>query len=118
VTPHIKCYTRYLQNSLAWFLLTSANLSKAAWGELQKSETQVMIRNYEIGVLFLPENTENNKKFVVGTHPKYEPSSNSLHFPVPYQLPPSPYTPDDEPWVWDVPHPEPDSFGNQWCPQF
>lgn len=32
----------------SWFLLTSANLSKAAWGALQKNNTQLMIRSYEV----------------------------------------------------------------------
>jgi len=32
----------------------SANLSKAAWGALEKSGTQLMIRSYELGVLFVP----------------------------------------------------------------
>lgn len=32
----------------SWFLLTSANLSKAAWGALQKSNSQLMIRSYEV----------------------------------------------------------------------
>jgi len=36
-------------------LLTSSNLSKAAWGTLQKQGKQLMIRNYELGVLVLPE---------------------------------------------------------------
>uniref|UniRef100_A0A7N4PZM1 Tyrosyl-DNA phosphodiesterase 1 n=1 Tax=Sarcophilus harrisii TaxID=9305 RepID=A0A7N4PZM1_SARHA len=31
-----------------------ANLSKAAWGALEKNGTQLMIRSYELGVLFLP----------------------------------------------------------------
>lgn len=35
-----------LQNR--WFLLTSANLSKAAWGTLQKNNSQLMIRSYEV----------------------------------------------------------------------
>ena len=34
----------------------SANLSKAAWGGLEKKGTQLKIRSYEIGVLFTPEN--------------------------------------------------------------
>jgi len=33
----------------------SSNLSKAAWGAFEKQETQLMIRSYELGVLFLPE---------------------------------------------------------------
>lgn len=32
----------------------SANLSKAAWGALEKNSTQMMVRSYELGVLFLP----------------------------------------------------------------
>jgi tyrosyl-DNA phosphodiesterase-1 len=65
-------------DKVAWFLLTryvnhmgcgngsnccvyyvyklgfSANLSKAAWGVLEKKGTQLRIRSYEIGVLLLP----------------------------------------------------------------
>lgn len=33
----------------------SANLSKAAWGALEKKGAQLMIRSYEIGVMFLPK---------------------------------------------------------------
>ena len=81
--PHIKSYCRASPDSskLSWFLLTrfnnviflsliddqcpdkrvccslvscSANLSKAAWGALEKKGSQLMIRSYEAGVLFLP----------------------------------------------------------------
>ena len=53
----LKCqtYTRIDNDEISWFLLTSANLSKAAWGTLQKQGNQLMIRNYELGVLILPE---------------------------------------------------------------
>ena len=40
---------------LNWFLLTSANLSQAAWGVSEKAGTQLYVKSYEIGVLFLPE---------------------------------------------------------------
>lgn len=80
--PHIKTFTRYNGQKLAWgllsftfngsvrwlqeviqfltiepefkrfpnswFLLTSSNLSKAAWGALQKNNSQLMIRSYEV----------------------------------------------------------------------
>ena len=36
-------------------IIFSANLSKAAWGTLEKNGQQLMIRSYEIGVLFLPK---------------------------------------------------------------
>ncbi|MCD7451068.1 hypothetical protein HAX54_009439 [Datura stramonium] len=39
--PHIKTFLRYNGQSLAWFLLTSSNLSKAAWGSLQKNNSQL-----------------------------------------------------------------------------
>jgi tyrosyl-DNA phosphodiesterase-1 len=40
---------------IAWLLLTSSNLSKAAWGALQKKDKQLMIRSYELGILIFPE---------------------------------------------------------------
>ncbi|ORY90447.1 tyrosyl-DNA phosphodiesterase I [Syncephalastrum racemosum] len=57
--PHIKTYTRFYYEKqelrLAWFLITSANLSRAAWGEYQKNRSQLHIKSYELGVLFCPE---------------------------------------------------------------
>nr|CAG8570813.1 13706_t:CDS:2 [Entrophospora candida] len=51
--PHIKAHTS--NANIAWFCLTSSNLSKAAWGVLQKEKTQLFISNYEMGVLIFPE---------------------------------------------------------------
>ena len=31
------------------------NLSRAAWGAIEKGGTQLMVRSYELGVLFLPK---------------------------------------------------------------
>lgn len=62
--PHIKTYCRWSDRGLYWFLLTSANLSKAAMGAFNKSaklDAPLRINNYEAGVLFLP-------KFVVVMH--------------------------------------------------
>ena len=42
------------RTELEWFLLTSANLSQAAWGVLQKNNTTLYIKSYELGVLFIP----------------------------------------------------------------
>lgn len=57
--PHIKTYTRIYQDKngkpfVAWHLLSSANLSRAAWGEYQKNKTQIYIKSFELGVLFCP----------------------------------------------------------------
>jgi tyrosyl-DNA phosphodiesterase-1 len=58
---------------------TSANLSKAAWGVFEKNNSQLMIRSYEIGVLFLPSIEEK---------PYFEVDKD---FSVPYDLPPQKY---------------------------
>eukprot|EP01039_Chlorochromonas_danica_P002227 gene2227-2432_t len=62
-TPHMKCYFRYFVSpdrleedqvvDLAWFLLTSSNMSQAAFGVFQTNDSQLYIKSYEIGVLFL-----------------------------------------------------------------
>jgi len=45
------------------FCIHSANLSKAAWGALEKNGSQLMIRSYELGVLFLPEQFVSDEAF-------------------------------------------------------
>ena len=55
--PHIKSYTRkspdYTQ--IAWFVLTTANLSRGAWGSTAKTGLSHYIMNYEAGIVFLPQ---------------------------------------------------------------
>jgi len=55
--PHIKTYFRMSpdHSKLGWFLLTSANLSKAAWGKMNKNGDKLSVMNWEAGVLFVPE---------------------------------------------------------------
>ena len=69
----------------SYFLLTSANLSKAAWGSLNKSEDKLWIQSYEAGVLLLP-------RFTHGlAHQKYAVTAESATKPaelvLPYDLP-------------------------------
>ncbi|KAF7867044.1 uncharacterized protein EAF02_009830 [Botrytis sinoallii] len=63
-SPHIKTYIRFnsdtssnssSQKSIDWMLVTSANLSKQAWGEPLNSAGEVRICSYEIGVLVWPD---------------------------------------------------------------
>ncbi|KAE9606436.1 putative phosphodiesterase I [Lupinus albus] len=143
--PHIKTFTRYNGQNLAWFLLTSANLSKAAWGALQKNNTQLMIRSYELGVLFLPslikrrgcgfsctsnvtlsedkckreESSEMKKTKLVtlcgmGRESRDWLPEEMIPFPVPYELPPQPYSPQDVPWSWDRQYSNKDVYGQVW----
>ncbi|XP_007942718.1 tyrosyl-DNA phosphodiesterase 1 [Orycteropus afer afer] len=116
--PHIKTYMRPSPDfsKIAWFLVTSANLSKAAWGALEKNGAQLMIRSYELGVLFLPS-TLGLDSFSV--KPKFFASSQELtaSFPVPYDLPPELYDSKDQPWIWNIPYVKaPDTHGNMWVP--
>jgi len=127
VPPHIKTYIRHSANGkeLAWAMLTSANLSKAAWGEIQKDASQLQIRNYEIGVLFLPSKHGTNVQYFADILSSVQISSNTtdksdsenldneitVSFPIPYTLPATPYEKEDEPWIWDIPHHKPDIFG-------
>ncbi|XP_037688012.1 tyrosyl-DNA phosphodiesterase 1 [Choloepus didactylus] len=116
--PHIKTYMRPSPDfsKIAWFLVTSANLSKAAWGALEKNGAQLMIRSYELGVLFLPstfglDSFNVKQKFFKGSQ---EPVAS---FPVPYDLPPELYGSKDRPWIWNIPYIKaPDTHGNMWVP--
>ncbi|KAJ7404715.1 tyrosyl-DNA phosphodiesterase 1 isoform X3 [Willisornis vidua] len=92
--PHIKTYMRLSSDfqKIAWFLVTSANLSKAAWGALEKNGSQLMIRSYELGVLFLPSAFGLDKGyFHVGGKNLQERKDSATYFPVPYDLPPEQY---------------------------
>ncbi|EFN87770.1 Probable tyrosyl-DNA phosphodiesterase [Harpegnathos saltator] len=92
--PHIKSYTRISPDlkSIPWFVLTSANLSKAAWGA-QRSNYYIM--NYEAGVVFLP-------KFITGTTTftiEDEEDPAVPIFRIPYDLPLCRYDSADSPFV-------------------
>ncbi|ESZ91796.1 hypothetical protein SBOR_7812 [Sclerotinia borealis F-4128] len=57
--PHIKTYIRFSDHthtnkSIDWILVTSANLSKQAWGENVNVAGEVRVCSYEIGVLVWP----------------------------------------------------------------
>ncbi|KZC04352.1 putative tyrosyl-DNA phosphodiesterase, partial [Dufourea novaeangliae] len=91
--PHIKSYTRFSPDlkKIPWFVLTSANLSKAAWGMTKKSH---YIMNYEAGIVFVP-------KFVTGstTFPVQEEEVGVPVFPIPYDRPLTKYESGDKPFV-------------------
>jgi hypothetical protein len=58
--PHIKTFYRYDDNNdidsdgdgtiggMQWFVLTSHNISSAAWGQLQKKNQQCFVRHWEL----------------------------------------------------------------------
>ncbi|XP_033639145.1 tyrosyl-DNA phosphodiesterase 1-like [Asterias rubens] len=117
-SPHIKTYSRMSPDSqhIAWFLVTSSNMSKAAWGALEKNGQQLMIRSYEMGVLFLPDIfASETTRFAVSRSAASEDSE--LVFPLPWDTPLVPYSKEDRPWVWDIAYTDlPDPHGNCWVP--
>ncbi len=65
--PHIKTYVRFCDASkteIDWALLTSANISKQAWGEACNAAGESRICSYELGVLVWPELWGENAKMV------------------------------------------------------
>lgn len=127
--PHIKSYCRYSidSNSLAWFMIGSHNLSKAAWGASQKGGTQCMIRSYELSILCTPtlEMEYRSSKwynFNAETGDVMGPMTDdgeitfrawskddagregegTVAFPCPYPLPPVKYAECDVPWSVDT----------------
>ncbi|KAI9106231.1 tyrosyl-DNA phosphodiesterase 1-like protein [Phlyctochytrium arcticum] len=128
--PHIKTYTRFTSDGrIDWFVLTSANLSKAAWGASEKNGKQLMIRSYELGVLVYPDLfkvdndctvTMKNVTYTMAPHiplldspPGDRMSGREMVVPIrlPYDLPLTPYTATDEAWTWDVERREKDCLG-------
>lgn len=98
--PHIKTYCRWTDKKLHWFVLTSANVSKAAWGSFNKSSSinvPLRVNNYEAGVMFLP-------KFVTGTdYFSMDPNDTSTPpFPMVYDIPLTKYAIDDTPFLSDI----------------
>lgn len=92
--PHIKTYTRISPDctKAAYFHLTSANLSKAAWGSMNKAKENLMIMSYEAGVLFLP-------KFVTPGKDCFELGKD---FRLPYDVPLEQYKHSETPWFMDI----------------
>nr|XP_022901658.1 probable tyrosyl-DNA phosphodiesterase [Onthophagus taurus] len=87
--PHIKTYCRIspCKSKLAWFLLTSANISKAAWGGGIQRDGGIYVRSYEAGVMFFPS-FFNQEHFEIGKDT----------FPFMYDTTLKNYGSDDYPW--------------------
>ncbi|KAA8915728.1 hypothetical protein TRICI_002135 [Trichomonascus ciferrii] len=110
--PHIKTYTRLTkERKVAWMVLTSANLSKQAWGIVNKTKKNQWIQSWEAGVILSPPSSE---PFT----PLYKrDTSTSPCVRLPFDIPPSPYEDNDEVWSAKVSHSEPDRFGNIYVPR-
>ncbi|KAG5982639.1 hypothetical protein E4U55_001619 [Claviceps digitariae] len=123
--PHIKTYIRYNENrTLDWALLTSANLSKQAWGEAAKPTGEMRIASWEMGVLVWPELVERNASMVASFQSdgpnQLNPAAEvddavSVALRIPYSLPLQRYSAGEVPWVSSMAHREPDCHGQLWA---
>ncbi|KAI1308095.1 tyrosyl-DNA phosphodiesterase [Xylaria venustula] len=121
--PHIKTYIRCSAKSIDWALLTSANISKQAWGEATSKAGDVRIASWEIGVLVWPELlTGDAEATMVGTFKTDEPNRDAdgdanapvVGLRIPYDLPLQKYGSSEVPWVATMSHAEPDWMGHVW----
>lgn len=92
--PHIKTYCRVspCTSKLAWFLITSANISKAAWGTQTNKTGTNYVRSYEVGVLFFPKYFDEEYFQIKQT------DDSQRIFPFIYDIPLKSYGSNDEPW--------------------
>ncbi|KPM38883.1 hypothetical protein AK830_g7674 [Neonectria ditissima] len=122
--PHIKTYIRYnSRNTIDWALLTSANLSKQAWGDAVTVNGEVRIASWEIGVMVWPE-LLNKDAIMVGTFKTDEPqvvqeaqedARPVIGVRIPYSTPLQQYGNQETPWVPTMAHSEPDWMGQAWA---
>jgi len=141
--PHIKTFVQpaygkaSMEPLIEWILITSHNLSKAAWGEIQNCSTGrsagnkvLFIRHWELGVFFSPATLRNyfdrSDEDVDDGHicivpytgkngPKLNNSRHVVEVPLPFDLHPCPYSDSDTPWSVDGENSTPDSFGRIGC---
>lgn len=98
--PHIKSYCRYSDDGLFWFVLTSANMSKSAWGVTKKNGLN--ISSYEVGVAFFPRVILDGKdQFPMN---EAQQKDGSPIFKLPFDIPPVPYERGDAPFCLEDMH--------------
>jgi tyrosyl-DNA phosphodiesterase 1 len=123
--PHIKTYIRFGPESdtIDWVLVSSANLSKQAWGDANKNGT-LSVSSYEIGVLVWPSLFEKNA-VMVPAFKADQPTAEAVEDMVkqgkavvgmrmPYSWPLQRYGETEKPWIAIWNYDEPDWKGNMW----
>lgn len=114
--PHIKTYIRFNEGgSVDWALLTSANLSKQAWGEAVKPTGDMRIASWEVGVLVWPD-LYGEETRMIGTFQTDVPEGTGrlVGLRVPYSMPLQRYGAREVPWVATLSHDELDCHGQRW----
>ena len=114
--PHIKTFYQVRDAntsnaSMEWFVVSSHNMSKAAWGEIQNTSRgrRLFVRHWELGV-FLSPSLLQCERLVPWSEPAEEDASTAT-VPLPYAFDPRPYDPEDKPWAVDQRYAQADRFG-------
>lgn len=123
--PHIKTYVRYTdpikpdETRIDWALVTSANLSKQAWGDPVNKSGEVRVSSYELGVLVAPHMYSEDAVMVPCFKTDKPEKALEVHgeekttigYRMPYDLPLVKYGSNEEPWCYYKTHLEPDWRG-------
>ncbi|KAK0744142.1 tyrosyl-DNA phosphodiesterase-domain-containing protein [Schizothecium vesticola] len=123
--PHVKTYVRYAAAEegkgeggprVEWALLTSANLSKQAWGEGRNKEGRVRVASYEMGVLVWPGLWGEGKVMegVFGRDEVEGEGEGVVPLRMAYGWPLKGYEEGDMPWVATKAYDEVDWMGRAW----
>lgn len=129
--PHIKTYARFsddAMNRIDWAMMTSANLSKQAWGEVPNAGDEVKVASFELGVVVWPDLFKDGADDEVVMTPTFKTNTPDLEavktehgsvakvvgFRMPYDLPVVPYIEGEVPWCNKIPHSEVDWKGESW----
>ena len=142
--PHIKTYVRFSNEehkTIDWAMVTSANLSKQAWGDVVNKKDEIWIQSWEAGVVVWPAlyAQAQDEVAMVPVFGNDMPGSESLNahddgsrgmvaeeknmvkprtvvgFRMAYDLPLRPYTADERPWCATMQYMEPDRNGHAWA---
>ncbi|GKY91608.1 hypothetical protein MPSEU_000132700 [Mayamaea pseudoterrestris] len=113
--PHIKSYYQTCPDgaSLSWLVLSSHNLSKAAWGDVINTRfgRRLFIRHWELGVFLSPKLLKATRLIPWTAAAVSAMRSRDAIIPLPYNMHPEPYQAADQPWAVDMRYSRPDSFG-------
>jgi tyrosyl-DNA phosphodiesterase 1 len=113
--PHIKTYYQLGQDSqsMQWFVVSSHNMSMAAWGtvihpQFCRPDARLMIRSWELGVFVSPSLLPGCTRLVPWTADSTTTTpcrEGDVTIPLPFKLIPDVYGPNDVPWAVDRPVP-------------
>ena len=126
--PHIKTYMRFSDpgmTKLDWAMVTSANLSKQAWGAEANAAGEVRVCSYEVGVVVWPDlfGAKNERIEMIPVFKKDSPTENdfaaesakkAIGLRMPYDLPLVPYAKAELPWCASASDAELDWMGRAW----